>query len=77
MYPQAVVCYGNMDRKNTDYQPTAMKSKKESEGSKVIPIKKPNNEISFEKRVKEFTKHQNNPDEFNKIFTVLTPYFSR
>jgi len=48
-----------------------MRSKKNTPNSKVIPIKKPEREMSFEESVKEFTKYHKNPDAFSKIFTDL------
>ena len=48
-----------------------MKRKKNTIGTKVIPIKKPQNEMRFEDQVKLFTKFYKNPGEFSKIFTEL------
>ena len=48
-----------------------MTRKKVPTDSKVISIKKPENEMSFEEQVKKFTQFHKNPDEFSKIFTEL------
>ena len=48
-----------------------MKRKKNTIGTKVIPIKKPQNEMSFEDQVKLFTMFYKSPGEFSKIFTEL------
>ena len=48
-----------------------MRRKKDAPSSKVAPIKKPENKMSFEEQVKKFTRYHKNPDEFSKIFTEL------
>jgi len=48
-----------------------MKHKKNTSSTKVIPIKKPQNEMGFEDQVKLFARFYKNPDEFSKIFTEL------
>jgi hypothetical protein len=48
-----------------------MKTKKDSPGSQVIPIKKPEKEMSFEDQLKKFTRYHKSPDEFSRIFTEL------
>ena len=45
--------------------------KKGTTGSKVIPIKKPEGEMSFAEQVEDFTKHHKVPDELSRIFTEL------
>jgi hypothetical protein len=48
-----------------------MRRKKDAPSSKVTPIKKPENKMSFEEQVNKFTRYHKNPDEFSKIFTEL------
>jgi len=48
-----------------------MKTKKNSPGSKVAAMKKPEKGMSFEKHVKEFTGYHKNPDGLSKIVAEL------
>jgi hypothetical protein len=57
--------------KNTSDERRPMKTKKDSPGAKVMPVKKPEKAMSFEEHVKEFTGYHKNPDELSKIFTEL------
>ena len=58
-------------KKNTSDWSKPMRRKNDASNSKVIPIKNPEGEMSFEEQVKKFTQFYKNPNEFSKIFTEL------
>jgi hypothetical protein len=38
---------------------------------KIIPIRPPEKELSFEEKVEKFDKYMHDPEQFNKIFSEL------